>query len=57
MTPGRKFARKKFPRPAGWSARSRGMVVQPNKAIVGANAFAHTSGIHQDGLLNGQKHV
>jgi len=28
-----------------------GMVVQPNKAIVGVNAFAHTSGIHQDGLL------
>jgi 2-isopropylmalate synthase len=28
-----------------------GVVVQPNKAIVGANAFAHTSGIHQDGLL------
>ena len=28
-----------------------GMVIQPNKAIVGANAFAHTSGIHQDGLL------
>ena len=28
-----------------------GMVVQPNKSIVGANAFAHTSGIHQDGLL------
>lgn len=28
-----------------------GMMVQPNKAIVGANAFAHTSGIHQDGLL------
>jgi 2-isopropylmalate synthase len=28
-----------------------GMVVQPNKAIVGANAFAHASGIHQDGLL------
>jgi 2-isopropylmalate synthase len=27
------------------------MVVQPNKAIVGANAFAHASGIHQDGLL------
>jgi 2-isopropylmalate synthase len=27
------------------------MVIQPNKAIVGANAFAHTSGIHQDGLL------
>ncbi len=28
-----------------------GMTVQPNKAIVGANAFAHESGIHQDGLL------
>ncbi len=28
-----------------------GMVVQPNKAIVGANAFAHESGIHQDGFL------
>jgi 2-isopropylmalate synthase len=28
-----------------------GMVVPPNKAIVGANAFAHESGIHQDGML------
>lgn len=28
-----------------------GMVVQPNKAIVGANAFAHESGIHQDAVL------
>lgn len=28
-----------------------GYVVQPNKAIVGANAFAHESGIHQDGIL------
>jgi len=28
-----------------------GMVVQPNKAIVGANAFAHSSGIHQDGVI------
>ena len=28
-----------------------GFVVQPNKAIVGANAFAHESGIHQDGML------
>jgi len=28
-----------------------GMTVQPNKAIVGANAFAHESGIHQDGVL------
>ncbi len=28
-----------------------GMQIQPNKAIVGANAFAHESGIHQDGVL------
>ena len=27
------------------------MIVQPNKAIVGANAFAHEAGIHQDGML------
>jgi 2-isopropylmalate synthase len=27
------------------------MIVQPNKAIVGANAFAHSSGIHQDGVI------
>jgi 2-isopropylmalate synthase len=27
------------------------MPVQPNKAIVGANAFSHSSGIHQDGFL------
>jgi 2-isopropylmalate synthase len=28
-----------------------GMMVQANKAIVGANAFAHSSGIHQDGVI------
>ncbi|BAZ52769.1 2-isopropylmalate synthase [Nostoc sp. NIES-4103] len=28
-----------------------GMLIQPNKAIVGANAFAHESGIHQDGII------
>lgn len=32
-------------------SRITGISVQPNKAIVGANAFAHESGIHQDGLL------
>ena len=32
-----------------------GMPIQPNKAIVGANAFAHESGIHQDGVLKHQK--
>jgi 2-isopropylmalate synthase len=31
--------------------RLTGVGVQPNKAIVGANAFAHASGIHQDGVL------
>ncbi len=32
-------------------SRLMGIPVQPNKAIVGANAFAHESGIHQDGVL------
>lgn len=32
-----------------------GFVVQPNKAIVGANAFAHESGIHQDGILKNRE--
>jgi 2-isopropylmalate synthase len=32
-----------------------GFVVQPNKAIVGANAFSHESGIHQDGVLKSRE--
>ena len=32
-----------------------GMIVQPNKAIVGANAFAHSSGIHQDGVIKNRE--
>lgn len=32
-----------------------GMVVQPNKAIVGDNAFAHSSGIHQDGVIKNRE--
>ena len=32
-----------------------GMPVQPNKAIVGANAFAHSSGIHQDGVIKNRE--
>jgi 2-isopropylmalate synthase len=32
-------------------SQATGMMVQPNKAIVGANAFAHESGIHQDGVI------
>jgi len=31
------------------------MIVQPNKAIVGSNAFAHSSGIHQDGFLKNRE--
>ncbi len=34
---------------------SMGMPVQPNKAIVGANAFAHSSGIHQDGVIKNRE--
>ncbi len=36
-------------------SQTTGMPVQPNKAIVGANAFAHEAGIHQDGVLKHQK--
>lgn len=36
-------------------SRITGMAVQPNKAIVGANAFAHEAGIHQDGMLKHQQ--
>ena len=35
-------------------SRVTGFVVQPNKAVVGANAFAHAAGIHQDGVLKEQ---
>ena len=34
-----------------------GVPVQPNKAIVGANAFAHSSGIHQDGVIRTERHM
>lgn len=36
-------------------SRKMGMIVQPNKAIVGANAFAHSSGIHQDGVIKNRE--
>lgn len=36
-------------------AHEMGMCVQPNKAIVGANAFAHSSGIHQDGVIKNRE--
>lgn len=36
-------------------AEEMGIMVQPNKAIVGDNAFAHSSGIHQDGMLKNRQ--
>ena len=36
-------------------SQSMAMPVQPNKAIVGANAFAHSSGIHQDGVIKNRE--
>ena len=36
-------------------SRLTGMAVQPNKAIVGANAFSHESGIHQDGVMKNRQ--
>ena len=36
-------------------SESMGMIVQPNKAIVGANAFSHSSGIHQDGVIKNRE--
>lgn len=36
-------------------SESMGMIVQPNKAIVGSNAFSHSSGIHQDGVIKNRE--
>ncbi|MCP4164507.1 MAG: 2-isopropylmalate synthase [Chloroflexi bacterium] len=36
-------------------SRYTGMMIQPNKAIVGSNAFAHEAGIHQDGMLKNKR--
>ena len=36
-------------------SQKMGMMIQPNKAIVGANAFAHSSGIHQDGIIKNRE--
>ena len=36
-------------------AQEMGIFVQPNKAIVGTNAFAHSSGIHQDGIIKNRE--
>ena len=36
-------------------SESMGMIVQANKAIVGSNAFSHSSGIHQDGVIKNRE--
>ena len=36
-------------------SENMGIYTQPNKAIVGANAFAHSSGIHQDGVIKNRE--
>jgi 2-isopropylmalate synthase len=48
---GTSIATKEILRTSRLVSNITGIVVQPNKAIVGANAFAHSSGIHQDGVL------
>ena len=50
-TSARASTRRRCAARAGWSSTLTGLAVQPNKAIVGENAFAHESGIHQDGVL------
>jgi len=45
---------KQFARVSKLVSNYTGIVVQPNKAIVGSNAFAHEAGIHQDGMLKHQ---
>ena len=45
---------KQFSRVSKLVSNYTGIVVQPNKAIVGSNAFAHEAGIHQDGMLKHQ---
>jgi len=44
-------AQKRSTGPVKLVSKLTGMKIQPNKAIVGQNAFAHESGIHQDGVL------
>lgn len=46
---------KQIMRSSNLLSRITGVKVQPNKAIVGANAFAHESGIHQHGVLNNKQ--
>ena len=49
------IARREIARTSDLVSRLTGIVVQPNKAIVGANAFSHEAGIHQDGILKNRR--
>lgn len=50
-----RIATQEIHRASDMVSRYTGMVIQPNKAIVGANAFAHEAGIHQDGVLKNKR--
>lgn len=49
------IARREIARSSDLVSRLTGIVVQPNKAIIGANAFSHEAGIHQDGILKNRR--
>ena len=46
-----KIKTKQFVKASRLVSNITGILVQPNKSIVGTNAFAHEAGIHQDGML------
>lgn len=50
-----RIATQEIHRTSDMVSRYTGMVIQPNKAVVGANAFAHEAGIHQDGVLKNKR--
>lgn len=49
------IVKKEIYRSSNLVSRLTGIIIQPNKAIVGKNAFAHESGIHQDGVLKNRE--
>lgn len=49
------IVKKEIYRSSNLVSRLTGIIIQPNKAIVGKNAFAHESGIHQDGILKNRE--
>ena len=53
----RRSTRRELARTSRMVSRLTGYAIQPNKAVVGRNAFAHESGIHQDGVLKERTHL